>query len=64
MYAVKDKVTVVGIGVGWIGKACVDERGVPLYRVLLRDAGITPDGWFLARECELRKGWAEMKVCE
>jgi hypothetical protein len=52
-YAVKDKVTIHGIGAGWIARAWKDDAGEDLYLVLMEDAGATPTGEYLARNCEL-----------
>jgi hypothetical protein len=58
-YSVKDKVTVIDIGCGWVSKVWKDPNGVELYNVLMCEAKTTADGWFLARDYELVNGWGK-----
>jgi hypothetical protein len=50
---IKQRVTVVGIGIGWIAKVRHDDAGEPIYTVLMDDATASADGIFYARRCEL-----------
>ena len=52
-YSEGDKVTLHGIGNGWIARAWQDDAGEDLYLVLLEDSQATPTGECLARNCEL-----------
>jgi hypothetical protein len=54
---IKDKVTVVGIGCGWIGAIHYDDSGDAIYSVIMDDSQVTSDGWYTARKCELKEGW-------
>jgi hypothetical protein len=49
----RQRVNVVGIGLGWIIKVRHDDRGDALYTILMEDSKATLDGEFLARRCEL-----------
>lgn len=53
-YKVKDKVTIHGIGPGWVMKAWKDDHGEDLYLVLMEDPGATLTGECLARNCDGR----------
>ena len=57
MHQVKDKVHIFNVGNGWIAKIWKDELGVPLFRILLNDSSVTPDGFYLVRGYEFVEGW-------
>jgi hypothetical protein len=61
---VTSKVTVAGVGHGWIAKVRSDGKD-PIIDVLMdksieHGSGAAPDDYYVARECELKEGWVEL----
>ena len=54
MLQVKDRVTIHQIGTGWIAKIYRDCDGGNISVVMLEDASATPNGFYLARDCEMQ----------